>query len=234
LALVTLVSGPTLAALAAEAPSDEPTVSLTLRDTPLRAALELLFQQTGKQHAVESSVPNIPITLNLRDAPFATALRVITRLAGVTYRKDGEITVIGLRPPPAVESAAAIEVTPPEATERRGETVEKIPVLYGNAAILGYVFGSGGVIPTEEALGLGNGAGGYGPGNGFGSFGAGGLGTGIGSGLGSFGPFGGLGSSGGLNGFTGFGNTGGIGNPGTGGSNTPGYFGPVIRSGGRF
>jgi hypothetical protein len=238
LALVLLLAGPRPTLFAAEPPpGGEAGINLTLRDTPLRSALALLFQQTGLQHAVESAVPNIPVTLNLRDAPFPTALRVITRLAGVTVRKDGEVTVIGLRrPAPVVESAAATEPVPPIPADRSREVVEKIPVQYGSAVILGYILGNSPSVPTEEQLGFGNGAAGsFGGQNGFGS------GTGFGNGAGGFGSFGSPGGFGNLNG--GFGNPGGFGsfnggigsgfgNPGSGFGNPTAFYGPTIRSGG--
>src|SRR5215208_5327107 len=104
---LSMLALPQLPANAQAAAGSEPKISLTLRDTPLRSALELLFQQSGLQHAVEAAVPNIPVTLNLRDATFATALRVITRLAGVTYRKEGDVYVVGLRQPPPVETTSS-------------------------------------------------------------------------------------------------------------------------------
>src|SRR5262249_31983646 len=119
----------------------EPKISLTLRDTPLRTALELLFQQSGMQHAVEAAVPNIPVTVNVRDATFATALRVITRLAGVTYRKEGDVYVVGLRQPPAAEPTTT-ETAPTEQAQSPTEPIaEKIPVQFNHASIFSYAFG---------------------------------------------------------------------------------------------
>jgi hypothetical protein len=60
LALPLLAHGQT-SAHAQAAAGAEPKISLTLRDTPLRTALELLFQQSGLQHAVEAAVPNLPV-----------------------------------------------------------------------------------------------------------------------------------------------------------------------------
>jgi hypothetical protein len=242
----------------------EPRISLTLRDTPLRTALELLFQQSGLQHAVEAAVPNIPVTVNLRDATFATALRVITRLANVTYRKEGDVYVIGLRQPPAVETTTT-EAAPPEQAQTPAEqTWEKIPIQFNHVAIFAYGFG-GVVLPTEDQAqggGLGGGlGGGYGGslggnfGGGFGGGYGGGLG-GLGGGLGGFGGglggFGGLGGGlggfgsglggfggglgGGLGGFGGGlgGFGGGLGGFGGGLGNVGYTGGPAFRSGGRF
>jgi hypothetical protein len=240
------------------APGAEPRISLTLRDTPLRSALELLFQQSGVQHAVEAAVPNVPVTLNLRDATFATALRVITRLAGVTYRREGDVYVIGLRQPPPIEPTT--EIAPPEeAAVATEQTWEKIPIQFNHAAVFGYAFG-GIALPNEievQGGGLGGGGlGGGGFGGGLGGFGGGGFGGGLGgfggglggglggfdggfgSGFGGFG--GGLGGfGGGLGGFGGglggFG--GGLGGGFGGGlGGTGGGFvsGPGFRRGGRF
>src|SRR6476660_9243097 len=117
----------------AQAAAVEPKISLTLRDTPLRTALELLFQQSGLQHAVEATVPNIPVTVNLRDATFATALRVVTRLAGVTYRKEGDVYVIGLRLPPAVDYTTTEAALPEQAQRPTEQTWEKVPIQYNSA-----------------------------------------------------------------------------------------------------
>src|SRR5947207_15448412 len=54
-----------------------PPVTLSLRDTPLRTALQMLFEGSGLQHAVEPAVPNYPSTLDLRDVPFSTTLRTL-------------------------------------------------------------------------------------------------------------------------------------------------------------
>jgi hypothetical protein len=261
LALGQAPAGAQAAAGGQAAAGAEPKISLTLRDTPLRTALELLFQQSGLQHAVEAAVPNIPVTVNLRDSTFATALRVITRLANVTYRKEGDVYVIGLRQPPTVEPTTT-EAAPPEQAQTPAEqTWEKIPIQFNHVAVFAYGFG-GVLLPTEDQVqsggGYGGGLGGYGGGLGGGNFGGGfgGYGGGLGGGLGGFG--GGLGGfggglGGGLGGFGGglggFGGGlggglggfgGGLGGFGGGlggvsGFGNTGYAGgPGFRSGGRF
>src|SRR5439155_26929438 len=101
---------------AGAAPAAAP-ITLSLRDTPLRTALETLFTGTGLQHAVEPAVPNYPITLDIRDVPFSTALRTLLRLAPqVTYRKEGDIYVIGMRQPQVEQTTAEQEVQPPDQT----------------------------------------------------------------------------------------------------------------------
>lgn len=163
-------------------------VTLHLRDTPLRAALQMLFEGSGLQHAVEPGVPNYPITLEIRDVPFNTALRTLLRLApGVTYSKDGEIYMVGLRrPAPELPANNAEPPLPAETAGQAGEGHwERIVLNYLHPAVLAYVM-NGVLIPTEEQIlsGLGGpgggGAGGiYGGSGGLGATGTGSLGYGI-------------------------------------------------------
>src|SRR5689334_14347561 len=108
---------------------DQAPVTISLRDVPLRTALETLFNGTGLQHAVEPAVPNYPITLDVRDVPFGTALRTLLRLApNVTYRKEGDIYIIGMRQPQPEQTATTEEVQPPDQTNAVAELqYEKVP-----------------------------------------------------------------------------------------------------------
>src|SRR5579872_1783604 len=133
-AVMLLVSGATpataqTAPATAAGPQPAP-ITLSLRDVPLRTALETLFNGSGLQHAVEPAVPNYPITLDIRDVPFSTALRTLLRLApGVTYRKEGEVYVIGLRQPTVEQPTASQDVPPPEETNAPPQyQAEKIPI----------------------------------------------------------------------------------------------------------
>jgi hypothetical protein len=169
-------------------------VSLRLQDTPLRSALQALFEGTGLQHAVEPAAPNYPITLDVRDVPFASALRTLVRLApGVTFRKEGEIYIIGMRPPTVAEPTASYTepAAPVEVAASGGEEWVKIPLSYLHPAVAAYVL-NGRLAPNEVELqtGLG-GVGGYGGGysgqgvNGFfGGLNGGGLAASGGGGLG--------------------------------------------------
>src|SRR5947209_3137014 len=110
-----LLLGSAAAARPAPAPA-QTTVSLELKQTPLHQALSLLFSQSGLQYVIAPDVPDGPVTMHVHDIPFAEALRTLLRLSSVTtymqgagvihrdvtYRKEGDIYVIGLRqgPPP--------------------------------------------------------------------------------------------------------------------------------------
>jgi len=98
-------------------------VTLEMKDVPMRRALQTLFEGSGLQHAVEPAVPDYPITLCIHDAPFDVALRQLMNLApGATYRREGDIYVIGMRPAPAAKppiSAGFVELELPSgATEK--------------------------------------------------------------------------------------------------------------------
>ena len=165
------------AAPAATAAASQPApITLTLRDVPLRTALETLFSGSGLQHAVEGAVPNYPLTLDIHDVPFTTALRTLLRLTpGVTYRKEGDIYVIGVRQPPAEQPATREEVQPPDQTSAQPEyRYEKVPLNFSQYEAMAYVLG-GTPIPTEMQISGGGGQGG-GYGGGLGGFGGGGLG----------------------------------------------------------
>jgi hypothetical protein len=229
-------------------------VTLSLRDVPLRTALETLFTGTGLQHAIEPAVPNYPITLDVRDLPFSTALRTLMRLApGVTYRKEGDIYIIGMRQPPIDPTAAAQDVQPLDAANAPPEyQYVKLPLNFSNYQVMASLLG-GQPIPTEAQVsgggssgiggGIGGASGGYG-GGGYGGGGLGGGGFGGGGGLGGFGGgqggggyggggFGGGGQGGfggGQGGFGGGGQGGfGGGGYGGGGQGGGGYFGPTFR-----
>jgi hypothetical protein len=194
------------------------TVSLNLRDTPLRTALQMLFEGSGLQHAVENSVPNVPITLQVRDIPFQTALRTLVRLAGVTFKKDGEIFIVRPRQlAPELTASITEPLGPTEiAAAEGGEAVEKIPINYLHPAVLAYVLNAR-LVPTEDQVQPGFGAGGgFGGASGFGGSGGGfyggvggnqGIGGSLGFGSGMQGgfnqPFGNFGSPNGYQGING-------------------------------
>jgi len=89
---------------------EERKVTLTLKDFPLRKALGLIFQGSGRQYLVEPNVPDVPLSLSLKDLPFTNALSLALRVAsaqipGLTRSMDGNIHIIRIRPgsPPLPE-----------------------------------------------------------------------------------------------------------------------------------
>jgi type II secretory pathway component GspD/PulD (secretin) len=87
-------------------------LTINLRDTPLREALQALFEGSGVQYVVGPNVPDLPINLSIRDVGLAPAVRILVRQAavaapGLTTSKDGEITLVRMRStvaPPEIAS----------------------------------------------------------------------------------------------------------------------------------
>jgi len=169
LATLAAAGGARAQAQAPDAAPAEQKITLDLRDVPFRTAIEALFEKTGLQYAVEPSVPNIPVRVTVRDIDFTTALRTITRLGGATYRKEGQIYIVGLRLPPQPQQELTTEIGPEQAPadQLAYQTWEKIPILFNSYAVMAYAFG-GQVLPTEDQIQPGGGGGGGYGGGGYG------------------------------------------------------------------
>src|SRR5262245_38531232 len=106
IAIAILAALPTAVAQAtapnpAPGPQDK-RVNLNVHDMRLRAAVDMLFQGTGLNVAVEPAVPDVPITLSVMDQPFKTALRMLIRIAaahipGLTFTQDMGLYLIKIR-----------------------------------------------------------------------------------------------------------------------------------------
>jgi type II secretory pathway component HofQ len=86
----------------AKAADEEKRVSLTLKDTRLRDAVEMLFKGTDFQYTIDPNVPNVPITLSIRDTPILQALRLVVKQAalgapGLISTRENGIIVIKFR-----------------------------------------------------------------------------------------------------------------------------------------
>lgn len=58
-----------------------PTINLSLKEAPLRDALEAIFGDTGVTYSVTADVRNTAITVNLRDIPLDEAVRMVVSQA---------------------------------------------------------------------------------------------------------------------------------------------------------
>src|SRR5262249_4846825 len=110
-------------------------VNLNVHDMRLRAAVDMLFQGTGLNVAVEPAVPDVPITLSVMDQPFKTALRMLIRVAadhipGLTCTQDRGLYLIKIREARAPEAAPA----PLEAVREEESHWEKIPLNFVDVA----------------------------------------------------------------------------------------------------
>jgi type II secretory pathway component GspD/PulD (secretin) len=58
-------------------------ITLNLKETPFRTAIDLLFAGTGLQYAIDPSVANTPVSLQIRDVSVAQAVRLLVRQSSV-------------------------------------------------------------------------------------------------------------------------------------------------------
>lgn len=70
-------------------------VSIHLRDRPVRAALERIFNDAGLQHAIDPRVSGY-VTLKIRNQPFENALKLIMRSSTIplTYTKENNVYIV--------------------------------------------------------------------------------------------------------------------------------------------
>lgn len=99
-------------------------VTLDLKDTPLRAALEQLFRMVKVDYSIDPSVQGY-VNLKVTDMPFENALKLILRSSStpLTYLKDSGVYMVKPRtlsvstpPPPTL--ALADEVPPKNSYDR--------------------------------------------------------------------------------------------------------------------
>ena len=82
-------------------PAAEP-IDLSLRQVPLRAALERLYAGSGVRVEYPDDLSNPPVTASLHGVPRDTALRVLLRQAGgMAARRAPGAVIITAAPPPA-------------------------------------------------------------------------------------------------------------------------------------
>ena len=192
-----------------------PTVTLDLRDAPIRAALEQIFNSAKLDYSIAPTVQGY-VNLKITDQPFDNALKLILRSSTtpLTYSVTNGVCIVQ----PRTVSDTSRDVAPPPSTAETTRTTnnyEQIELTYVDPADLSRLL-SIQIIPVGARRGQsrggqgGFGAGGFGGGSG--GFGGGGLG-------GSGGGFGGGGFGGG------FGGGGGIGGGGFGGGGQGGFGG---------
>jgi RNA polymerase sigma factor (sigma-70 family) len=115
-------------------PPRKGTVSLELRGTPLRTALEILFTQWGVQYAIEADVPDPPITLNVKEMPFEEALNTLLRLGATSVSIPGAGVAQALVEARTVNGMVVIRrvgSTAPGPPETNTDSVfEKVPIQF--------------------------------------------------------------------------------------------------------
>ena len=93
-------------------------ITLDLKDAPVRTTLEMMFKQAGiKNYVIENAVAGF-VTMNLTDQPFENSLKLVMRAATVplTYIKENDVWIVKQRISiPPVNKIPDITTTPPKA-----------------------------------------------------------------------------------------------------------------------
>jgi hypothetical protein len=176
-------------------------VTIQFKDVPIKSAIQMLFDGTGLNYAVDPTVQGT-VNVSLVDVPFADALSTILKISNppLTVRKENGIYMIA----PQKEEVAAVVTAPPAVTAEaptveRKKTLEKISIGYADVYDIATIFGA--QIVQSRATQMSGGSGGMGGGMGS-------MGSSMGGGMSGFGSSGGSSFGGGSTSFGG-GTTGG-------------------------
>jgi hypothetical protein len=181
-------------------------ISLDLKDAPVRSTLEMAFKQAGiKNYVIDNEVAGF-ITMTITEQPFENTLKLIMRAATVplTYIKENDIYIVKVRKVTEFKQSSAPDITIYERTSN--VVFERIPLTFIDPIDLMSVLGP--ILNINQFNRMRGGSG-----NTFGNMG-GGMGGFQGGGMmgGMGGGFNGNGMMGGMNGGMGaFGGGGGFG-----------------------
>lgn len=190
--------------------ANAPSITLDLKDAPIRTTLEMAFKQAGiNNFVIDNNVAGF-VTMTITDQPFENALKLIMRAATepLTYTKENNVYIVKVRVATPAPQSAVPDLAP---VTINSLTWERIPLVYIDPFDLQVVLGP--ILNISQFSrfsggGMGNGgfgggfgsAGGLGGGS-MGGFGGAGLGNSNGMGGGAMGGFGGgSGAFGGMNG----------------------------------
>ena len=121
-------------------PAYSQTITLDLKDAPVRTTLEMMFKQAGvKNYVIDSNVAGF-VTINLTEHPFENSLKLIMRANTIplSYIKENDVWIVKTRQITETKPAPVIEKI-----ETKSESFEKIhlyridPIDLINA--LGYI-----------------------------------------------------------------------------------------------
>jgi type II secretory pathway component GspD/PulD (secretin) len=123
-----------LAAAAGCADDQAATVSMNLKETDVRAAIESLFRGSGKNFAIEPDVSGVIPDASFQDVSFLVALRTLVKTAGCVYRVDNDVYLIAKKPTATstepTASQALADATPVDATSTSETIIEKINLSF--------------------------------------------------------------------------------------------------------
>ncbi len=179
-------------------------ITLDLKDAPIRTVIEMAFKQAGiTNYVIDNNVAGF-VTMTITEQPFENALKLIMRAATtpLTYIKENNVYIVKPRQITQSNPTPAPDLTQEETT-RNNVSFERIPLIFIDPMDLMGAFGN---ITFIRQFNRGGGGGMGGMGGGMG---------GMGGGMGGMG--GGMGGMGGGMGGMGGGGMGGMGGGGMGG-----------------
>jgi len=185
-------------------------ITLDLKDAPIRTTLEMAFKQAGiTNYVIDNNVAGF-VTMTITDQPFENALKLIMRAATVplTYIKENNVYIVKPRQIAQNTLPATPDISQ-EVPATNNVSFERIPLTFIDPVDLMGAFGN--IILIQQFMrgggggGMGGGMGGMGGGMGGMGGGMGGGGGGRGGGMGGMGGGmgGGRGMGGGMGGFGG-------------------------------
>ena len=175
-------------------------ITLDLKDAPIRTVIEMAFKQAGiTNYVIDNNVAGF-VTMTITDQPFENALKLIMRAATtpLTYIKENNVYIVKPRQITVSNPTPAPDLTQEDST-RNNVSFERIPLIFIDPMDLMGAFGNITFI-RQFNRGGGGGRGGGGMGGGMGGMGGGGMG---GMGGGGMGGMGGGGMGGGMGGMGG-------------------------------
>ena len=174
-------------------------ISLDLKDAPIRTTLEMAFKQAGiKNYVIDNDVAGF-ITMTITEQPFENSLKLIMRASSIplTYVKENDIYIVKVRKITEFKQS----VTPDIAVVQQTSNVifERIPLVYIDPLDLMSVLGP--ILNINQFNRMRGSTNGFGMGGGINNMGGmmGGMGGmnsmggGMNGGMGAFGGMGGFG-----------------------------------------
>ena len=161
-------------------------ITLDLKDAPIRTVIEMAFKQAGiTNYVIDNNVAGF-VTMTITDQPFENALKLIMRAATtpLTYIKENNVYIVKPRQITVSNPTPAPDLTEDTST-RNNVSFERIPLIFIDPMDLMGAFGNITFIRQFNrggggGGGMGGGMGGGGMGGGMGGMGGGGMGGGMG------------------------------------------------------
>jgi len=145
-------------------------ITLDLKDAPIRTTLEMAFKQAGiTNYVIDNNVAGF-VTMTITDQPFENALKLIMRAATVplTYIKENNVYIVKPRQISQNTSPATPDISQ-EAPATNNVSFERIPLTFIDPMDLMGAFGN--ILMIQQFMRGGGGMGMGGMGGGMGGMG---------------------------------------------------------------